>query len=428
MTSWRSGPDRAEAVILAGACVAPFNFFVGYQIAGLYLRPLHIWAFGAALVLIALDGRRVIDAINGAVLALWAMFAFVLLSTVFATPPQYKFRGMADVGLLALNIVAFTVVRCYYANRPANWFRLFTVLAGSSVIMSLGLIARALMVSKSGQVTGVDSYALGLGTVAGTYTATFAAGATAAMVFATSRRGFLLALSAFIVHGVAALLSLARGPWLAFGVAVITIIPLAAWRFRGRFSVVGTLIRGGSIAIALPSLAGIALIFSPFIRNLVMTRFFQLVKLDAGTGSARLIMWREFLRDAERSPVFGHGAAAYRDISEALLVQGTVSENFVVEIFHAGGAVSVLFLLIGLIGVGVHCLMEPGADRHPAHTAACLAGCAALVIASTTNPAAWNGLFWVLLGLAATRPVIQSVSGAAALPTTRGAIARSAAG
>ena len=286
--------------------------------------------------------------------------------------------------------------------------------------MSLGLIARAPAVGRSGQVTGVDSYALGLGTVAGTYTATFAAGATAAMVLQRRVADFCWRFPPSSFTASPRSFRSRAAPGSRSESLSSRSSPLAAWRFRGRFTVVGTLIRGGSIAIALPSLAGIALIFSPFIRNLVMTRFFQLVKLDAGTGSARLIMWREFLRDAERSPVFGHGAAAYRDISEALLVQGTVSENFVVEIFHAGGVVSVLFLLIGLIGVGVHCLMEPGAERHPAHTAACLAGCAALVIASTTNPAAWNGLFWVLLGLAATRPVIQSVSGAAALPDYQG--------
>jgi hypothetical protein len=28
-----------------------------------------------------------------------------------------------------------------------------------------------------------------------------------------------------------------------------------------------------------------------------------------------------------------------------------------------------------------------------------------MVLASMTNPAAWNGLFWLVLGLAATRPV-----------------------
>jgi hypothetical protein len=256
-------------------------------------------------------------------------------------------------------------------------------------------------------VTGVDSYALGLGTVAGTYTATFAAAATAAMVFATKRRGFLLALGAFVVYGLAMLLSLARGPWLAFIVAVLTTIPLCAWRFRGRFTMLGTMIRGGSIAVALPTIAGVVLIVSPFVRKLVMQRFFQLVTLDAGTGSARLIMWRAFLRDGMRSPLFGHGAAAYRDISEHLGVQGTVSENFVVEIFHAGGAISVLLLLVALTGVLLYCLLQPGASRRPAHTAACLTGAAALIIGSTTNPAAWNGLFWLILGMVASRPLAQ---------------------
>jgi hypothetical protein len=163
-----------------------------------------------------------------------------------------------------------------------------------------------------------------------------------------------------------------------------------------------------------------------------MQRFFQLVKLDAGTGSARLIMWRAFMRDGMRSPLFGHGAAAYRDISEHLGVQGTVSENFVVEIFHAGGGISVLLLLVALLGVMKACLFQPGAARRPAHTAACLAGAAALVIGSTTNPAAWNGLFWLILGLVASRPLYDDAK-APTLPLiqtgltvapTMGAVAR----
>jgi hypothetical protein len=311
------------------------------------------------------------------------------------------------VGLLFLNVLALSGVFLYYSSRPAGWFRFFSVVGVSSVFMSLLLIARAVGIAKTEQVTGVDSYALGLGTVAGTYTATFAAAATAAMVFATSRRGFVLASGALLVHGVAALLSLARGPWLAFGASIVVIVPLAAWRFRGRFTPVGTLIRGGTILLALPTLAGIALIFSPFVRGLVMQRFFELVNLEAGTGSARLIMWRAFLHDAFRSPIFGHGAAAYRDISEHLGVQGTVSENFVVEVFHAGGAIAVLLLIVALVSVLLHCLLRPGASRRPAHVAACLTGASTLAIASMTNPAAWNGLFWVLLGLVASRPVAE---------------------
>ncbi|HWL38804.1 MAG TPA: hypothetical protein VNO75_01105, partial [Gemmatimonadaceae bacterium] len=178
----------------------------------------------------------------------------------------------------------------------------------------------------------------------------------------------------------------------------------------GRFTMLGALIRGGSIAVALPVLAGVVVIFSPFIRGLVAQRFFELVKLDAGTGSARLIMWRAFLRDAERSHLFGHGAAAYRDISEHLGVTGTISENFVVEILHAGGGVSVVLLLVALTGILMYCLLQPGGARQPTHTAACLAGAMALIVASMTNPAAWNGLFWVILGLVATRPLADEVT------------------
>jgi O-antigen ligase/polysaccharide polymerase Wzy-like membrane protein len=405
--------------MLAGAAMAPFNFFAGISISGLYLRPLHLWAFAAALVFLALYRRETSAVIDGPILAFSAMFAFILLSTLFATPPEYKFRGIADVGLLALNVVGFAVVRSYYAIRPEKWLRFFSVLGVSSICMSLGLIARALMAASSGMVTGVDSYALGLGTVAGTYTATFAAASTAAMVFAMSRRGFLLALGAFVVHGLAMLLSLARGPWLAFLVAVVTMIPIVAWRLRGRFTMLGTLIRGGSIVFALPTLAGVVLVASPFVRKLVVQRVVQLVKLDAGTGSARLIMWKAFLTDGLRSPLFGHGAAAYRDISEHLGVQGTVSENFVVEIFHAGGMVAVVLLLVALVSVLLHCLLSPGAARRPAQTAACLVGAVALVIGSMTNPAAWNGLFWLILGVVASRPLGDESPAPSPVKTTK---------
>jgi hypothetical protein len=125
-------------------------------------------------------------------------------------------------------------------------------------------------------------------------------------------------------------------------------------------------------------------------------------------------MWKMFLRDAERSPVFGHGASAYREISESLGVHGTVSENFVVEIFHAGGGVSVLLLVLALSGVLIYCLLKPGPDRRPAATAACLGGGVALILGAMTNPAAWNGLFWVMMGVVASRPA--SVKGAAPAP------------
>ena len=394
---------RAEQVMLVGACVAPFNSYFDFHIGGL---PLLIWGFAAALVLIAVFRRGVVNALDGPTLALWAMFLFFLLATAFATPAEYMPFGIADVVVMALNLAAFSAVRCYYVLRPEGWDRFFTALAISSVCMSLALVVRALIAAGSGQAMGEDSYILGLGTIVGTYTSAFAAAAAVAAVFATSRRGFMLALGAYVVHGVAALLALARGPWIAFLLALLMVIPVSAWRFRHQFTIPLVLLRVMSLMIALPAVAGTMFVTSPLVRALVTQRFFQIVKLDAGTGWSRVVMWKMFLRDAERSPVFGHGASAYREISQSLGVHGTVSENFVVEIFHAGGGVSVLLLVLGLSGVVLYCLLKPGADRRPAHTGACLAGGLALILGAMTNPAAWNGLFWVMMGVVASRPVV----------------------
>ena len=400
----RPGLDRAELIMLAGAVVAPFNSYFEFHIGGL---PLLIWGFIAALVVIAVDRWKVLVSIDGPVLALWAMLLFVLLATALATPAEYKPYGIADVVVLLLNLAGFTAIRCYYVVRPEAWSRFFVALATSSVIMSFALVVRALIAANSGQAMGEDSYVLGLGTIVGTYTATFAAASAAAAVFATSRRVYAFGLVAFVVHGVAALLALARGPWLAFLIAMIVVMPIAAWRFRGRFAIKKLLLRAASLLVALPAVAGTMFVVSPLVQELVAQRFFQLVTLDSGTGWSRLIMWQAFLRDALSSPVFGHGAGAYREISQSMGVQDTVSENFVVEIFHAGGGVSVVLLLVGLAGIMRYCLLQPGASRRPAHTAACLAGGVALIVGSMTNPAAWNGLFWVLLGIVATRPLAE---------------------
>jgi hypothetical protein len=433
-SSDRRGMNRAELVMLIGAWVAPFNSYFVFHIGGL---PLLIWGFVAGLVVIAVFRRDLVDAIDGSALALWGTFLFVLLATLLATPDEYKPYGFADVVVLALNLAAFSAIRCYYVLRPAGWQRFFQALAISSVCMSFALVTRALMAASNGQAMGEDSYILGLGTIVGTYTSAFAAAAAAAALFAKTRRAFLLAMCAFIVHGIAALLALARGPWLAFLLAIFIVIPVAAWRFRRQYTAVGILARAFSLMVALPAVAGALFVSSPLVRALVMQRFFQIVRLDAGTGWSRVVMWKMFLRDALRSPVFGHGASSYREISESLGVHGTVSENFVVEIFHAGGGVSVLLLVAGLGGVILSCLLKPGAHRRPDATAACLAGGVALIFGAMTNPAAWNGLFWVMMGLVASRPLSAERSAAAparsgrrgglAVPTV-GAVAPSAGG
>jgi hypothetical protein len=391
-----------ELVMLSGAWVAPFSFFLG--LPGLYLPPMLGWALMALLTLTAADRDRLIAAINGPVLAFLTMFAFVTLSTLTATPAEYKFRGFVDIVVLLMNVIAFTVVRGYYATRPEAWLRFIRHLGLASVLMAFVLSVRAISIGNSEQFVGVDSFSLGLGTVAGSYTAMFAAAFAAVIVFATTRRQLYAGIIGFVVHGNAMVLCLARGPWLAFAVAVVTMVPLAAWKFGRMFRLRTTILRTMGTLVALPIFFRIAIEYNDFIRRLLVQRVVEVVNLEAGTGFSRLVMWEAIIRDFWRSPVFGRGASAYREISERLGVFGTVSENYFVETLHSGGAVGFAFLVAGIVGVLIHCAFRPGAERHPPYTAACLTAVAAIVVASMTNPAAWNGLFWVVLGLAAARP------------------------
>jgi hypothetical protein len=404
--------DGVEIVMLVGAWVAPFSFFVDVPGIGLYVRFLHIWTAVALLVLVATDRHRLLAAIDIPVAAFWTMLLFLILSTVLATPPEYRGRGLVDIRVLFLNILAFTLMRGYYSDRPAAWPRFVIHLAASSVLMGVALTIRAVAAGNGGQALGFDSFALGLGTVAGTYTATFAAAAAAAIVFATTRRQLAAGLVAFVVHGDAMVLALARGPWLAFGIAMVTTIPILAWRFHGRFRISRVAARGLATFLSLPVFFRIAISLSPFIAKLLVVRVVEVVNVSSGTAWSRLTLWKLLLNDAGRSPVFGLGAASYRDISERLGIQGSVSENFIVEMLHAGGVVTLFFLVVGLLGVAYNCLLKPNAEMKPAYTAACLTGATALVIASMTNPAAWDGLFWILIGLAATRPVALTGVGA----------------
>lgn len=398
-------------VMLAGAWVAPFSFFIDLPGIGLYVRLLHIWTFVALLVLIVTDRHRLIEEVDVPVAAFWTMLAFLVLSTLLATPPEYRGRGLVDIRVFFLNVLAFTLMRGYYASRPEAWVRFLVNIAASSTLMGLVLTVRAIAAGNAGQALGLDSFALGLGTVAGTFTATFAAASAAVIVFATTRRQLLAGLVGFVIHGDTMVLALARGPWLSFGLAIIGTIPLLAWRFRGMFGIGRVTARGLATLLSLPIFFRIAIALSPFIAKLLVVRVVEVVNISSGTAFSRLILWKLLLHDAERSPVFGLGSASYRDISERLNIQGAVSENFVVEMLHAGGIVTLAFLVAGLLGVAYHCFGKPDAESRPAFTAACFTGATALVIASMTNPAAWDGLFWILLGLAATRPVAAVTGG-----------------
>ncbi|MBA3646916.1 MAG: hypothetical protein H0W63_12185, partial [Gemmatimonadaceae bacterium] len=392
-----------EKLMLVGAWIAPFSFVVDVPVIGLYLRFLHIWTGIALLVLVASDWDRLVAGMDISVVAFWTMLGFLVLSTVVATPQEYSGRGLVDIRVLFLNVLAFTLMRGYYTERPDAWVRFVTNIAASSMLMGVVLTIRAVIAGNGGKALGFDSFALGLGTVAGTYTATFAAAAAGMIVFATTRRQLMAGLVGFAIQGDAMVLALARGPWLAFEIAIITAIPILTWRFHGRFSLPRVAARGLATLLSLPIFFRAAIAISPFIARLLVVRVVEVVNVSSGTAWSRLLLWKLLLQDSWRSPVFGLGAASYRDISERIGIQGSVSENFLVEMLHAGGIVTLSFLVIALLGVAYNCLLKRGAENTLAYTAACFTGATALVIASMTNPAAWDGLFWVLLGLAATR-------------------------
>ena len=389
-------------LMCAGAAIAPLDFFI--KLPGEHFSAINVWLALALLVLVPVAWRQLPALLDWITLAFVTMLAFVALSTVVATPTAYKGVGLVSMRILFLNVLTFAVVRAYYAARPAGWNRFFLTLAASSVVVAAGLTYRAVAAGRAQYAVGLDSFALGLGTVAGTYTATFAAAAAGAIIFAATRRQHLVALMVFVVNGVTMVLALARGPWLAFALAVTLAVPVAAWRLGRQFSVSRTIARAIAVLLSLPVFFRTAMLASPFIAGLLVQRVVEVVNLESGTAFSRFVLWQAMLRDAARSPVFGRGAGSYRGISERLGPPGSVSENFIVEIVHAGGAVAVTFLLVGFIGVAAQCLLRPGASERPAYMAACLVGGTALVMGAMTNPAAWGGLFWVLLGIAATRP------------------------
>ena len=392
----------------AGAVIAPFDVFI--KLPGEHFAALNVWLGITVLLLAPVGWRRLVESIDWPTLAFVSMFAFVLLSTLVATPTAYKGQGLVSVRILFLNVLTFCVVRAYYTARPEGWPRFMKTMAASAVTLGVLLTYHAVTVGRAQFAIGLDSFALGLGTVAGTYTATFAAAGAGVIIFAKTRAQLLTGVAVFVANGNAMVLALARGPWLAFAWSILLMVPLIAWRFGRQFSVSQSVARASAVLVSLPLFFRGAMLVSPFIAGLLVQRVVQVVNLESGTAFSRFVLWDALVRDAGRSPIFGRGAGSYREIAERIGPPASVGENFVIEMLHAGGGVSVTFLVLGLVGVAVHCLFRPGADVRPAHTAACLTGGAALVMGSMTNPAAWGGLFWVLIGVAATRPAAATTS------------------
>jgi hypothetical protein len=402
VTTGRPPASRGiEILCLVGAAVAPFDLLVGLDVGGLTIRPLQLWVAAMLLVYGATDRRELVASLGPATLALFAFCASVALSTILATPSELFTRGVADAVLLFLNALVFALSLAALSGRPALWNRVVVVLSISAVASAALLTYRANQVNTS-LAASTTSEALTIGTVRGTYTMAFTAAIAAFAIFSPNRKWTARAWLGLIVYTSAGILSLARGAWVGFGAGLFVALVLGAWRLRGERRLWRITLRTAATLVVMAVTSVVTILRTPRAPALVVTRVASATSTTTGTNYTRLQLYHGIFNDAMRSPVFGNGAASYRRISTLLGNQNTISENFALEMFHAGGANAMFWLLIGGVLAVSHAIrMSERRDRLPASLAA-LASVVTVGIGTLTNPAAWDGLFWLLLGLAAS--------------------------
>lgn len=391
-----------RSLCLFGAAVAPFNLIVSIPFGGLTMRPLHLWAVMLLLVYIATEPGELARSVGPATLSLVVFCACITLSTILATPPELRGRGLADSLLLLLNVLAFAVTVAALSGRPALWNRVAVITAVSAIGAAAILTYRARHLSQTGNTAGTDSELLSIGTVRGTYNMAFTAGAAAFAIFSRRTAWILGAFAALAAYTSAGVLSLARGAWLGFTVGLLVALVVGVWRTRGESRALRLTGRTLATLIVMAFSAAVTILSTPRGPALVVDRVATATVTDRGTGFSRLQMWHALSMDVMRSPMFGHGAASYRRISQMLGSRTTISENFGLEMLHAGGVTAVIWLLIAGALALSHVVRATDRRDRLAPALACLAAVVAVGVGTLTNPAAWDGLFWLLLGLAAS--------------------------
>ena len=395
-----------QRLLLAGAALAPLNFVIGLPLGDTSLHPLEPWAALVIVATLLLEPRLFVDAFDAPTLLLWTTFVFVATSTLVATPMEYWTRGIEDLALLAMNFLAFTVTYGLLRADGAAWRRFAIVFFAASIVSSAFLSARALIAANSGVFLLPDSYMLGLGTVTGTYAAAFAAASVIGATFGATRRMRLLMLLGVIVHGMAATLALARGPWIALGLTAIVGLAMGVlFRIARPLT---ALFRWGVAVLVLLLVAVGTTRASHAVAEILAPRLIGVADVSTGTGLTRVTLFEALFTDAMRSPVFGNGAATYRRVAQLLGSQGSISENFLLEMFHAGGIAAALPL--GIFSLVVLARLARVLRRSVLSEAAavCLACMFALMLGALSNPAAWNTSAWVIAAMGAA---LYDVSG-----------------
>jgi hypothetical protein len=406
-----AAPSAAlRAAVYAAALIAPINPWLGVSVGQFSVHPLHLWALVVIPFVLASAPGELARSLDFTTLMFASLLVSLTGSTLVGTPPAYQVRGFADLVLLAINVATFATIHGVLARRPEIAARFIGWLTVGAIISGILLGARAIVESRK-VLLNADSNAFGLGTVIGTYASAFAAGCTVAVIFAPTRRFATVSTAALLVSGPVALLSLARGPWIAGLLAVAICVPLCAWQLRHTLEPRKMLLRLAG-PFALMVLVAIALIATNLTRLLVVVN--RILALNealtpvssGGTAFVRIQLWAAMLDEVRRSPLFGYGAASFRQISMYLGTAGQIAENFCIEMLHAGGLLALTCLLAGVAGciaAGVRNDEEPD-QTFVVMRLTMLAAGIGVFFGTLTNPSAWNGAFWVVLAATASPP------------------------
>ncbi len=386
------------------------SLFVSVTIGPLNLRPNMLLALVAAGFLVC---RLILGAEPFRPLPCIGLFlatnAAYLLSTLVHTGSGFYSRGVADCGLLFVNILQYSLIVWFLAHDRRAFdqaVRLFLVLTalygGANVLVfilgELGIGPFPQMLESVPGETGWFLRVKGFSTTEGTYMG-FGVVTLLALVILNWRRLPFSRMQTFVMLGssfVALIFTFSRGPWLEVGVTVVLMLTTLVFRLPRRRAAKMVM----NVAMALLLLAGVgSRLASGSIADMVFSRFEAFSATDTGTMGYRMLVWGNMLEDWTKSPWLGHGA---HDYAKFLYDPKMVSENFPLELLHSAGLIGfgLFFLAISYVGLrGLRLFASPRGMELMPWGFPLLAGFVAICIGSLSNPGMWGGYFWVVLAL-----------------------------
>ena len=415
-------PDLIVYALVAGACLTLFNIKIA--IAGAHVRPNMVFAALAgaawiARIALGIDRPRRVPYL----LPLALVDVVYAASTLLHTPHEWVTRGLMDCFLYALNVLQYAMVVWFLERDRGLAVRAAkSLLAGTafySGATSLLFLAARLNLGwadsltsriPGSNVTRIDM----LWTTQGSYLAFAVIVPLCLLVFfprgmgGVSRR---FVLSVLLINLAGLVLTFARGPWLAVLATLPLLFVFAAVRYpirRGmRRIALATVL--ASMAALLASILLIA--FVPKVSAMVAARGENIVNLS-GTAMGRIQLWDSMWDGFKKAPVFGRGARTWERYT---IIPRQATENFAIELLYSSGLAGAGTLLSAVVAISLGALRRiwtwPRASLDP-WTFALFWGFVAMFGASMTNPAAWGGYFWIVMG------ALVSTAGAGRPPAT----------